>query len=650
MRPGSLGYWSIALVLLALAALAVPARAAEGDLQVVDVRADSFPRVVVRLNASADDASPTARLTPEQIRVVEDGRPQPLADLFQIRSPLTPASVVVAIDVSGSMAEQDRLPQARAATRTFLSQIRPNDRVALLSFASDIQVRQTFTSDRRLLARAIDGLATTGNTRLYDGLVRAVNQAMGAPSGSRAVILLTDGEDTESQSGVDVGIGIATQGGVPVYTIGLGNEVKADVLQRISAETGGRYYQAPSSQDLTRVFLLISRQLTSQYEVFWISRIQGEAGREVPVQISYNRPSSPEASFSYRVPNVTRAQAAVIGAGTSQELSLLPIIDPPGQDQILVVGLLSALTVALIYMGLVQPKVKERQETRLATYVAGQGTTFTPRTTPSRRVSPLSTPRVPVSPVVSLFARIAARLLPGRYLERLRNLMIRAGYPTERNLWIFLAVMMGLAVLLASMAYALVFIRRVELRSPLLGPLMILAMAAIGVYLPLFWLRRKAAIRQRALLRALPDALDLMAIGVSAGLSVDAAMLEVVEQWEGPLSRELNQVLNEMRLGVTRRRALLGLAERTQLEDIRLLVAALIQSEELGSEVSETLKVQAEQLRIRRRQRAEEAARKAPVKMLIPMVGLIFPALFVVLLGPAGLTLIRLFRRMGTGG
>jgi tight adherence protein C len=228
--------------------------------------------------------------------------------------------------------------------------------------------------------------------------------------------------------------------------------------------------------------------------------------------------------------------------------------------------------------------------------------------------------------------------------------MIQAGLPTERHLWLFLAATLALTVLLFAAGYAVVFLRRIELRSPLLGPLLMVVLAVIGVYLPFFWLRRRVAQRRRAMLRALPDALDLMAIGVSAGLSVDGAMLEVVQQWEGVLSRELNQVLNEMRLGTTRRQALLALADRTQLEDIRLLVAALIQSEELGSEVSETLKIQAEQLRMRRRQRAEEQARKAPVKMLMPMVGLIFPALFVVLLGPAGLTLIRMFKTMGSGG
>jgi tight adherence protein C len=165
------------------------------------------------------------------------------------------------------------------------------------------------------------------------------------------------------------------------------------------------------------------------------------------------------------------------------------------------------------------------------------------------------------------------------------------------------------------------------------------------------WLRRRVEARQHAMLRELPDALDLMAIGVSAGLSLDGAMLEVVQKWDGHLSRELNLVLNEIRMGIGRRQSLLNLAERTQLDDVRLLVAALVQADEIGANVSETLNVQAEQLRMRRRQRAEELARKAPVKMLIPLIFFIFPSLFVVILAPAMLHVIQTLRRFtGSGG
>jgi tight adherence protein C len=261
----------------------------------------------------------------------------------------------------------------------------------------------------------------------------------------------------------------------------------------------------------------------------------------------------------------------------------------------------------------------------------------------------LSSRRVPVSPLVAASARLTARLLPERQLIRLRRLMVQAGLPAERHFWLFLAAELIAALTLSALVIFVLRVRAPTLRVPMMAPLLVLLMAAIGFYLPFFWLRRRIARRRRLLLRALPDALDLMAIGVSAGLALDSAMLEVVEKWEGELSREFGQVLNEIRMGISRRQALLNLVERTQIEDIRLIVAALIQAEELGSNISETLAIQAEQLRIRRRQWAEEQARKAPVKMLIPLVFLIFPALFIVLLGPAGLSIIRMFRRLSLG-
>jgi tight adherence protein C len=185
-------------------------------------------------------------------------------------------------------------------------------------------------------------------------------------------------------------------------------------------------------------------------------------------------------------------------------------------------------------------------------------------------------------------------------------------------------------------------------RTPLLAIAVIVSLAGLGYYLPHIWLGMRMRARRRALSRALPDALDLMTIGVSAGLSMDGAMQEVVLRWDNEFARELGLVLNEMRMGVGRRQALLNLVERTQIEDIRLLVAALIQADELGTSLAETMSIQAEQLRIRRRQYAEEMAQKAPIKMLFPLIFLIFPALFVVILAPAVLQIVRFFRGFGT--
>jgi tight adherence protein C len=137
----------------------------------------------------------------------------------------------------------------------------------------------------------------------------------------------------------------------------------------------------------------------------------------------------------------------------------------------------------------------------------------------------------------------------------------------------------------------------------------------------------------------MPDALDLLTICVEAGLGFDSAMSKVVEEWENELSAAFGRVIQEIRLGKLRRDALKDMAERVGISEMTSFVAAVVQSEQLGVSMSRVLRIQADQMRMRRRQAAEEKARQAPVKMMIPLVFLIFPAILIVLLGPAGLIL-----------
>ena len=635
-----------ALALLISAVSVEPVWAAEQPLEVVESRVDGFPRIVVRLRVAPSSASAPDNLTPDQIRVVEAGRAQPSVDLFQLRGSATAASMLLAIDVSGSMADQERLTQAREAAKVFLNQARRGDRAALLSFADQVELRQPFTSDRRLLNQAIDGLVAAGDTRLYDALSYSVTVASGAPTGVRAVVLLTDGEDTRSAAGVEAGIALANQAGIPVYTIGLGAETNSEVLERIAAETGGRFYHAPGAADLATAFQLISRQLASQYELYWISKTQGPGGQEVPVEITVNHPSLAGSTvrFSYRLPGYSRADLPPLEAGGA----LFPLPPPPAPDERLaaMATVVAALSALLIYFGFVAPRLNRRVQARVATYLGGYG----PAGAAFQQSGiGLSSRRVDVGVLTNASSRVAARLLPRRQLGRLRRMMLQAGLPAERHLRIFLAAELALGILAGVTGYLFLRSRELDPRLVVMAPILVATLALLGFYLPYFWLRRRIERRRKVLLRALPDALDLMAIGVSAGLSLDASMLEVAQKWENDLTRELNQVLTEIRMGSSRRQALLGLVERTQLEDIRLLAAALIQAEELGTNISDTLTIQAEQLRIRRRQYAEELARKAPVKMLLPLVFLIFPALFVVILGPAMLAIVRMFRNLAYG-
>ncbi|MER3457530.1 MAG: type II secretion system protein, partial [Chloroflexota bacterium] len=159
-------------------------------------------------------------------------------------------------------------------------------------------------------------------------------------------------------------------------------------------------------------------------------------------------------------------------------------------------------------------------------------------------------------------------------------------------------------------------------------------MALTGFYMPVLWLNSKIRRRQGEIVKALPDALDLLTVCVEAGLGFDAAMAKVNEKWDNELSLAFGRVLQEIRLGRLRREALRDMAN----PDVTTFVAAIIQAEQLGVSIAKVLRIQSDQMRVRRRQRAEENAQKAPVKILFPMVLLIFPSLFIVLLGPAALT------------
>ena len=160
----------------------------------------------------------------------------------------------------------------------------------------------------------------------------------------------------------------------------------------------------------------------------------------------------------------------------------------------------------------------------------------------------------------------------------------------------------------------------------------------VGFVAPEFWLGKKIKARSMAMMLQLPDALDLLTISVEAGLGFDAALAKCVEKMEGPLIDEFRQALAEVRMGRTRRDALRDVASRADDQSLTNFIGAIVQAEQLGVPIAKVLQIQSQQLRIVRRQRAEEAAAKAPIKMLFPMVGCIFPTIFIVILGPAVIT------------
>ena len=231
------------------------------------------------------------------------------------------------------------------------------------------------------------------------------------------------------------------------------------------------------------------------------------------------------------------------------------------------------------------------------------------------------------------------KLLPGASgsPSNAQLLMLRAGYRSSNST----SAIRGLKILLPLGLLALVFATGLYRLNPWLS---VLGALVLGYLLPEFWLVWRVNARQHRLRLGLPDALDLLVICVEAGLGLDQSLMRVAEELRithPELSDEINLVNLEMRVGKTRLDALRELARRTGLEDIKALVAMLIQTERFGTSVAQSLRVHSDDLRVRRRQRAEEMSAKTTVKMVPPLVFFIFPALMVVILGPAVIAVIR---------
>jgi len=249
-----------------------------------------------------------------------------------------------------------------------------------------------------------------------------------------------------------------------------------------------------------------------------------------------------------------------------------------------------------------------------------------------------------IKPMVAAITGFASKLTPSQSAEKLRNQLVLAGNPYNMQATEFTALRLICAVILGGVFFVVgLFIMQLEgvqlIGVPLVG-------AFIGYLSPSFWLGRRIKARKKDIMKILPDAIDLMTISVEAGLAFDGAMQRVAEKWNNALSLEFQRAIAEMRVGKSKRDALREIVVRTGVPDLSTFVASVIQADQLGVSISKVLRIQSEQLRIRRRQRAEEQAHKAPILMMIPMVFLIFPATYIVILGPSVPKMIQAF---GTG-
>jgi tight adherence protein C len=294
----------------------------------------------------------------------------------------------------------------------------------------------------------------------------------------------------------------------------------------------------------------------------------------------------------------------------------------------LVIGaILVGVAIIIIVIAVGSRKPGDTLQSRLAEYSMRE----TPATLEEIELSMPFSERV-LQPMVRRVSGFVVRFTPAKSLESTRHNLDLAGNPNNWTPSEFFGIRAIAAVALGALVFIVMSIAGTELLQRVGFTALF---AVLGFMLPALWLGSKIRGRKSSVIKSLPDALDLLTICVEAGLGFDQAMQKVAEKWDDELSHAFARILHEIRLGKARREALRDMATRLDVSDVTSFVAAVIQAEQLGVSIAKVLRIQSDQMRVRRRQRAEEKAHQAPVKMLFPMVFLIFPAIWVVLLGPA---------------
>src|SRR6202049_411533 len=305
----------------------------------------------------------------------------------------------------------------------------------------------------------------------------------------------------------------------------------------------------------------------------------------------------------------------------------------------LVVALIAGLAVLMIFYGLArtpQTNTAEMMQQRLQVYGAGGTTPDKVLTLDEVELQRPFSERF-LRPAIERLGNIMSRSTPAKARQDLDNRLELAGRPGNLTPADFGAIRIVAAAILAAIGLLLGLLMGTTIYA-VVG----LAVGAIlGYYAPVMWLKQKVDARRAAIQKGLPDAMDLLVIAVDAGLGFDAALARVTDKYKNALSEQFAKVLREVSLGRPRLEAMDEMGRSSGVEDLHNFIQAIIQSEQFGTGIGKILRIQADDMRRRRRQRAQEKAAQATLKMLLPMGGCIFPVLWIVLLGPAALILMK---------
>ena len=598
-RPVTRAATLLVAVVAALAALlgTAPAGAQQSgsDVEVVGVDITQFPTVLLRVSLSTQAAVPG--LTPDQLQVTENGAPvdatvTPLAD--------QQVGVVLVMDTSGSIREA--LDAAKAAAKDLLDVLPPDAPVSVIGFGSTATVASEFTTDRGETTGAIDGLEAQGGTALHDALLLAAEQTGASPAERNAIVVLSDGADSDSQSSAEDATGALSDSDSDFYLVSLQTEeTDADALDDLADAAGGRVVSASDPEALAATYVDLGQRIVNQFEIVFASTTPARTGRwEIAVE-----GTDASGVYSLALPNRT----AVVEDETATERALPGVLTSQAkphllqQDWVLWVGAATVGIAAAVLLALAIPAgaggaIVRRREARRslrsdAAPTAVDGSSGAERAIDSVRSAATRMASAAVARTEST-GRIDAAL------DR-AGLVMRAGE--------YAALVVAVAAAAGILGYLLfgVVVGIVGLLVPLLG-----ASA---------FLNFKASRRNKAFGDQLSDALMILSGSLRSGFGVGQAIDTVAEEMDDPLGQEFRRAILETRLGRDVEDALDGVAKRVQNEDFAWVVDAMRINRTVGGDLAQILDQVGETIRARNRLKRQVAALTAEGRISAMVLG-----------------------------
>jgi tight adherence protein C len=665
----------LALRVVSLAALALSVLLAGTSLAAADdgvrirvERIDTLQYPTMRIVAAVIDGTghPVRGLNASDLILKEDGIPVPAR--VDLASDAAPVSLAFVLDASGSMAGGP-LQEAINATISLTQRLGPRDQAALITFRDGVDVGQALSGDKGAVTaaarRIVPDRTPLASWRAFDdALTAAGDQLLKAPAGSRgAIVLVTDGFDPSSTPAQRTSAIAQSRASLyPNYTVAVGAQLDRATFQGIAEASGGQSFFAPSSAQLTSAYASLSEQILTQYSIAYFSTILGKPGegRQVRLQVMRAGTVIAETTVGYSVPvssglvpatpKATAAPAVAPPAAPAAEPQLpadrgIPTslnagaalgALPPGlaKDPAVTVAVLGAAAVFALFLFLINGVIGSgtRVRMRLRGFVPAATNGEADGAQPFRvRV---------IRAILNGAGKRLAQITPNAMTSSTAAALEQAGHPLGLTADDFIGLRgtssAGATLLLLIVTWALRMPPEVVAIAALLGVM-------LGYAVPGMVLRRLVQRRKKDIIRTLPSTVDMITLSVEAGLTFDGAIAQVVSRRHNALGDEFRRLLLEFQMGRPRKDAQRELARRCGVPEIGRLMNVVMQADALGAPLAKALADLSLELRTKRRQKAEEIARTAPIKMLFPMVGLIFPALFVVIIGPAVPRVMSLF-------